>query len=150
MPISRSEALSEYRASCAIGGRVSAGPFHTWDDVAIEPYLIDEIRAQETRVRQLMQLQAASNEYLRNAAPIAKGFKEIYAHKESVQALQDQVDHLTNLVETLFSRLESVGILKSNKEYNELLEKIDQYYKEVDELKQKVEELSGSERTEDS
>lgn len=43
-------------------------------------------------------------------APIAKPIKP--KDSQEVQELKDQVNHLTDLVESLFKRLESIGILK--------------------------------------
>lgn len=59
--------------------------------------------------QRVMELQTAS---IQQALSVS-GFVELYSRKEEVKELQDQVDHLTNLVETLYTRLEKVGILKS-------------------------------------
>ena len=70
---------------------------------------VDNPRTVREDYQRVMELQTAS---IQQALSVS-GFVELYSRKEEVKELQDQVDHLTNLVETLYTRLEKVGILKS-------------------------------------
>lgn len=59
------------------------------------------------------QLNSIHDAYVQAQVPHIKGFNTAPPTAESYKELQDQVDHLTSLVESLYQKLEAVGILKS-------------------------------------